>query len=288
VERIQEMMFLARQERSRLQAQQAACAGATRAAEQPGNATGVSRYTRLSWAFAGMGVGALLMLFAMRSLPFLHKPGPSLRVTRLELPAGSTAVLADLQVTASENRASLTRLTRDMEALRNTLAELQVSYRNSRDAIEPGNRMPQRPVAAAVPAAGASPAVAMDLESLPAPSSGDTTGSANDRVAGDGVVPAAPVPGVTSTAMSGQDVEQQAGWAINLASLPVQEDAMHMVAKARALDIPAGLYRISVKGKAYWRVQATGFRSAAEAKSGVPGIEEKLGLKGAWVMRRSE
>jgi cell division septation protein DedD len=75
-------------------------------------------------------------------------------------------------------------------------------------------------------------------------------------------------------------------WVINLASLPNEADADRFAARARSKDIQVEQYAVTIKGKAYWRVQASGFSTATEARSQANIIKKKLGLKDVWITKR--
>jgi cell division septation protein DedD len=85
-----------------------------------------------------------------------------------------------------------------------------------------------------------------------------------------------------------QPVKQPAEghWVINLASSPSQADAERFAAKARSRGIETRQQQVSVKGKHYWRVQTTGFSTAAEAQTYAGTVRETLGLKDVWITTR--
>lgn len=82
------------------------------------------------------------------------------------------------------------------------------------------------------------------------------------------------------------DAETGSPWVINLVSVPDKADAEQFAAMARSNDIPVELYAVTVKGKDYWRVQASGFSTADEARSRATSIRQQLGLKDVWVSKR--
>ncbi len=75
-------------------------------------------------------------------------------------------------------------------------------------------------------------------------------------------------------------------WVVNLASLNSETDANRFAARARSKDIQVEQHAVVIKGKEYWRVQASGFLTAAEARSQANTIKKKLGLKDVWVTKR--
>jgi len=75
-------------------------------------------------------------------------------------------------------------------------------------------------------------------------------------------------------------------WVINLASLTRKADADRFEEKARSMDIKTEQQLVTIKGHQYWRVQITGFATAKEARTKVDEVQEKLGLKDVWILKR--
>ena len=75
-------------------------------------------------------------------------------------------------------------------------------------------------------------------------------------------------------------------WVINLLSSRRKVDTERLAVKARSLDIPVEQTREIVKGKAYWRLQVTGFSTVKEARSYASTIEGKLGVNDFWFLKR--
>ena len=75
-------------------------------------------------------------------------------------------------------------------------------------------------------------------------------------------------------------------WAINLASLKRKVDAENFAAKANHKGVAAEINKVMVRGTTYWRVQLPGFSSADEARTKVTEVQEKLGLKDVWILKR--
>lgn len=82
------------------------------------------------------------------------------------------------------------------------------------------------------------------------------------------------------------DADDKPHWVVNLASLPTRAGADQFAARARSKDIQVEQYAVIVKGKQYWRVQASGFSTATEARSQANMFKQKLGLKDVWVTKR--
>ena len=75
-------------------------------------------------------------------------------------------------------------------------------------------------------------------------------------------------------------------WVINLLSSRRKVDTERLAVKARSLDIPVEQTREIVKGKAYWRLQVTGFSTLKEARSYASTLEGKLGVNDFWFLKR--
>jgi hypothetical protein len=75
-------------------------------------------------------------------------------------------------------------------------------------------------------------------------------------------------------------------WVINLASSTRKTDADRFEEKARSMEIKTEQQLVTIKGHQYWRVQITGFASAKEARTRVDEVQEKLGLKDVWILKR--
>ena len=75
-------------------------------------------------------------------------------------------------------------------------------------------------------------------------------------------------------------------WVINLLSSRRKVDTERLAIKARSLDIPVEQTREIVKGKAYWRLQVTGFSTVKEARSYASTLEGKLGVNDFWFLKR--
>jgi cell division septation protein DedD len=83
-----------------------------------------------------------------------------------------------------------------------------------------------------------------------------------------------------------ENISTKSPWVVNLVSLSSKADADRFAARARSKGIQAELFAVTVKGKQYWRVHASGFSTAAEAKSQANVIKEKLGLQDVWITKR--
>jgi cell division septation protein DedD len=130
------------------------------------------------------------------------------------------------------------------------------------------------------------------LESLPPPSAGKTNMMADMETIESG--PATPTELQTMSIQTAMPTEMQretpkensGAWAINLASLHQQADAERFSAEADSKGVAVEVNQVTVRGKQYWRVQVTGFSSADEAKTKGGEIQDKLGLKDFWIIRK--
>ena len=157
---------------------------------------------------------------------------------------------------------------------------------------------PPSPAANTVTRSEAPPSPAADtvtrLETLPSPAagSGNVSGSTvkeADKSGDASKTSLAAATAITSAPQTLQHQEPTTGngpWVINLVSIPHKIDAERYMEKAQSRGVAAGLYKVTVKGTDYWRVQVSGFSSAADAKSEAKQIKEKLGLKEVWVAKQ--
>ena len=67
----------------------------------------------------------------------------------------------------------------------------------------------------------------------------------------------------------------------------IDRDYLQQVARrAQAADIETELTSALVKGRQYWRLQVTGFRSLAAAKARASEIQQSLHIKDVWFLKR--
>ena len=133
---------------------------------------------------------------------------------------------------------------------------------------------------------------AFRLESLPPPSAGKTDTLADMETKASGAATPAELHAMSEkTAMRsqmqrGKPKGNSGAWAINLASLHQRTDAERLATKANSKGVAVEVTQVTVRGKQYWRVQVTGFSSADEAKTKGSEIQDKLGLKDVWIIRK--
>lgn len=75
-------------------------------------------------------------------------------------------------------------------------------------------------------------------------------------------------------------------WVINLVSTPSKADADRITEKALSRNIQTEQQEVTVKGKQYWRVQITGFKTAEDARNHSETAKEILGLQSIWIFKR--
>ena len=75
-------------------------------------------------------------------------------------------------------------------------------------------------------------------------------------------------------------------WAINLMSSIDRKDLERIARRAESADIPTLLTSADIKGRQYWRLQVTGFKSLAKAKARAPAIQQALGIGEVWFLKR--
>jgi hypothetical protein len=74
-------------------------------------------------------------------------------------------------------------------------------------------------------------------------------------------------------------------WVINLMSSPSKPEADRFADRAREKGIPVEQRSVTLKGREYFRVQLTGFRTEKQARDAADPIKEKLRLKDVWIFK---
>lgn len=77
-------------------------------------------------------------------------------------------------------------------------------------------------------------------------------------------------------------------WAINLVSSIDRQDAERIARRANSADIPTIITSAKIKGRLYWRLQVTGFKSLAVAQERAGAIQQALGIKDVWFLKRKQ
>jgi len=75
-------------------------------------------------------------------------------------------------------------------------------------------------------------------------------------------------------------------WVINLISSREKAYVTRYAARAQAKGISTEIINAEVKGREYWRLQVTGFKTMDEAKYFSEPIKEELGIKDVWIFKR--
>lgn len=65
-----------------------------------------------------------------------------------------------------------------------------------------------------------------------------------------------------------------------------RRDLERIARRAESADIPTLLTSADIKGRQYWRLQVTGFKSLAKAKARAPAIQQALGIREVWFLKR--
>lgn len=82
------------------------------------------------------------------------------------------------------------------------------------------------------------------------------------------------------------ELQDSGPWAINLISSIDRQDLERIARRAESADIPTLFTSADVKGRHYWRLQVTGFKSLAKAKASAPAIQKALGIGEVWYLKR--
>jgi hypothetical protein len=93
-----------------------------------------------------------------------------------------------------------------------------------------------------------------------------------------------PVPAVSEPVTS--EPEDGGPWVINLISSRERAYVTRYAARAQAKGISTEIINAEVKGREYWRLQVTGFKTMDEAKYFSEPIKEELGIKDVWIFKR--
>lgn len=103
------------------------------------------------------------------------------------------------------------------------------------------------------------------------------------------VVPEVAKPTVPVTAAPKQTaaVRPTSEWALNIASYADPASAEQQVQRLRDAGYPVVVQPATVNGKSWWRVQVPGYASQQDAKAAANEIQNKLGVRGIWVVRPS-
>jgi len=99
-----------------------------------------------------------------------------------------------------------------------------------------------------------------------------------------------PVPAVSEPVADKKPVtsepEDGGPWVINLISSRERAYVTRYATRAQAKGISTEIINAEVKGREYWRLQVTGFKTMDEAKYFAEPIKEELGIKDVWIFKR--
>jgi septal ring-binding cell division protein DamX len=119
-------------------------------------------------------------------------------------------------------------------------------------------------------------------------------GNTQPSEAVSGVSPGTETPETTSTAAPVRRTSEASGkpdtldsgaWVINLMSSPNKSDADRFAENARKLGVQVEQSSASVNGREFFRVQLTGFATEKDARANAGPVQERLGLKDAWIFK---
>ena len=300
---VKEKMHQARLQRNRIQAHGAVADPGNSLRRDSGEATSLlsnflSMTHKLPWLAAGMALGSVIVILAWKS--GLIGVSDSLQANGLsgsmpEPHRGTVELQSQSSTIDTEGlRNDIALLTEQVQTLTTSVSDLDIKLQSIHAVTESIAALGNGLAPGASQQLVAVPDNVPPLETLPPPAAGSGNASiSNIKDAGKpgdaGSTPLAAINVITPAAPGIQTRETLTGngpWVINLASLPHKVDAERFMKRAQSRGIAAKLYQVTVKGTDYWRVQVSGFSTAAEAKSEASLIKEKLGLKDAWVAKQ--
>lgn len=98
---------------------------------------------------------------------------------------------------------------------------------------------------------------------------------------------AKPTVPVTAAPKQTASLRPTSEWALNIASYADPASAERQVQLLRDAGYPVVVQPATVNGKSWWRVQVPGYASQQDAKAAANEIQNKLGVRGIWVVRPS-
>jgi cell division septation protein DedD len=317
----EKMLYQARDQRNRLQAQGPAASPGNPLKGDPEVATTrlsqfLTETHKLSWLTGGMALGGMIVIMVWWA--DLINVGDGVGVNGV---AGGVSEqhrqLVELQAqfsTTEEMRKDLIQLTGQVQVLTASVSDLEVillhnhkvqvltasvsdlevillhNHTVTGSITALGNKLASETSQQQGTASG----TISGLKILPPPAAGKRNASASDGKdtdkSGDtasSTLVATKEHAPIATGIQAQETIRDSGlWVINLVSLTHKAAAERFMAKAESRGVTAGLYQMTVRGKDYWRVQVSGFTTAAEAKAKANLVKEKLELKDVWVAKR--
>lgn len=123
----------------------------------------------------------------------------------------------------------------------------------------------------------------------PAPKVGLSAPVATEPASANAVASARPAQPPASPAVKPTVPAAKTGseWALNIASYADAASAEQQVQRLRDAGYPVVVQPATVNGKSWWRVQVPGYASQQDAKAAANEIQNKLGVRGIWVVRPS-
>jgi len=300
---VKEKMHKARLQRNRIQAQGAVTdPGNSLRRDSDDTTNRHSKYFsvphKLTWLAAGMALGSVTVIMVWTT--GLVGVSDSLRVSGIsgvmpEQHRGYVELSSQFSTTDTEGlRNDIAMLTEQVQALTTSVSDLKIKLQSIHAVTDSIAALGNEPASGASQQPGAVSDTMAQLETLPSSAAGSGNVSVSNvkdtgKLRDASSTSLAAVNSITPTVRGKQIQEAIIGdgpWVINLASLPRKSDAERFMEMAQSRDVKAGLYQVTVKGIDYWRVEVSGYSTAAEAKSEATLIKEKLGLKDVWIAKR--
>jgi cell division septation protein DedD len=297
----EKMLYQARDQRNRLQAQGPAASPGNPLKGDPEVATTrlsqfLTETHKLSWLTGGMALGGMIVIMVWWA--DLINVGDGVGVNGV---AGGVSEqhrqLVELQAqfsTTEEMRKDLIQLTGQVQVLTASVSDLEVILLHNHTVTGSITALGNKLASETSQQQGTASGTISGLKILPPPAAGKRNASASDGKdtdkSGDtasSTLVATKEHAPIATGIQAQETIRDSGlWVINLVSLTHKAAAERFMAKAESRGVTAGLYQMTVRGKDYWRVQVSGFTTAAEAKAKANLVKEKLELKDVWVAKR--
>jgi hypothetical protein len=271
MERIKRAVAEARRQRQALEQDARAVKADSVDELRPGGARDAVLHTLLDIrVWSGILTGVILMMLFVWLIGGRAQP-QGIAMSALEVDAGVTD---DAEVRPDRRVAAANELGQDLALLQARVELLDASITRLTDKLTDAHGRIDA-IAASTVLAALEDATAADegLQQTATPAVDAAPAAVDDQVSDA----AEPTPVVAA---------DDGPWVINLASFPDQDAAQRFAERARSKHISAEQHRVTVKGRAYWRVQVAGFASAQDARAHAGPVQTKLGLKETWVSRR--
>ena len=94
------------------------------------------------------------------------------------------------------------------------------------------------------------------------------------------------MPVITPNTVVNKPAATSGGWVVNLSSHGKADIASIEQDRLKKLGLNAEVHSAVIKGKTWYRIQVVGFASKDEAKAELKSVEQRSGIKGAWIGKR--